>query len=112
MLEHVDKLLGVPPVFTSAVLLAWSLIVATSVAVYGDLRRHGVGPTSNRKQLTPGAIAACVLWFTLIALFVYVIMRQRMIRDASPEPSAKSGLILYIVWLVIYTAVFPIIAAA
>ena len=111
MLEHVDKWLGAPPGFASGAILAWSVIVAVSVAVYLDLRRHGVGPTSSRKQLTPGAIAACILWFTLIALFVYVIMRQRLIRDASSDPSAKSGLMTYIVWLVIYTTVSPIFAA-
>ena len=102
--------LKLPPDLLLVMLFVWVIVVGASLIVYQDARRHHIGPAPGQVAVTPGVIAALMLWFNLWTLAVYMVKRKKLIERAAGHPSNKSGLITYVVWLVLYTAVFPIIA--
>lgn len=51
-----------------------------------------------------------ILLLNLFALGDYMVRCEELIKRATEYPSNKSGLIIYIMFLVLFTAVFPFIA--
>jgi hypothetical protein len=109
MIDYIAAVLELPPALVSAMFVVWMVIVGSSVIVYHDARRHHIGPTLGLRAATPGAIAALIVWLPAFALPVYVWRRKKLIERAVEHPSNRSGFISYVVWLVLYTALFPIL---
>lgn len=110
MIEYIAGILTLPPKLLFPMLFVWAIVVGASLIVYHDARRHHIGPAPGQVALTPGARAALVLWFNVWTLAIYMMERKKLIERAAGHPSNETGLIVYVVWLVPYTAVFPIIA--
>lgn len=110
MTDYIAAVLELPPAVLDAMLYMWVIVVGPSLIVYLDARLHRIGPAPGQEALTPGAIAALMLWGSLLGVAVYMVKRKKLIERAALHPSNRSGLTAYIVWVVLYTAVLPIIA--
>lgn len=110
MIEYIAGILTLPPNLLLAMLFVWAIVVGASLMVYRDARRHHIGPGPGQEALSPGARAALVLWFNVWTLAIYIMERKKLIECAARHPSNKSGITTYVVSLVLYTAVFPILA--
>ena len=90
----------------------WGLVVAASLFVYLDALRNRIGPNSEvdrgfNRSLKPGEIASVVLWLNVFGFFEYLRTREERIRRATDYPCEKSGLVVYIVSLVLFAVTLP-----